>query len=120
MKQKFCSQVITIPQFSGTCWFNAILMCLFYSQRMRNTLIDKMNTWNNTPIFNLFRDILKNNFIKNKNGEEQYRFFHKFKPEKILEILHNHDKEIFNFNPKEKEGNTVEHYMIKFLNLLHR
>lgn len=69
--------------------------------------MDKMDTWDDTPIFNLFRDILKNNFVKTKNGEDQYRFFHNYKPEKILEILHNHDKKIFNFNPKEKEGNAV-------------
>lgn len=118
MKEKFCSRVITIPQFTGTCWFNAILMCVFYSQRMRKLLLDNMHTWEHTPLFNLFRDILQDNFIKTKNGEEQYKFFNKNKPEKILEMLHKHDKDEFDFDPKVQEGNSIEGYFVKLLNLL--
>ena len=118
MKEKFCSRVVTIPQFTGTCWFNAILMCVFYSQRMRKLLLEKMDTWGDNPLFNLFRDILQDNFVKTKNGEEQYQFFNKYKPEKILDVLHKYNKNEFNFNPKIQEGNHVEEYFVKLLHLL--
>lgn len=28
----YCKNVLPIPQFEGTCWFNALLMSLFYSE----------------------------------------------------------------------------------------
>ncbi len=35
----FCRNVVTIPQYESTCWFNAILMCLLYSQQSRKLLL---------------------------------------------------------------------------------
>lgn len=35
-----CNTVITIPQTRETCWFNSILMSLFYSQYSRKLLIN--------------------------------------------------------------------------------
>ena len=37
---KFCNKVITIPQYEPTCWFNAILMAILYSQNSRKLLLD--------------------------------------------------------------------------------
>ena len=34
-----CLNLSVIPQFRGTCWFNAILMIALYSQNVRKILI---------------------------------------------------------------------------------
>ena len=39
-----CEKVITIPQFTGTCWFNSILMVTLYSHRMRQLLLNKIKS----------------------------------------------------------------------------
>lgn len=36
----FCETVITIPQNETTCWFNTILMSIFYSEYSRKLLIN--------------------------------------------------------------------------------
>ena len=35
---EFCREIDVIPQFGGTCWFNAILMAILYSQGSRSIL----------------------------------------------------------------------------------
>ena len=39
-----CTDVTTIPQFTGTCWFNAILMLLFYSDRTRVVMLERLTS----------------------------------------------------------------------------
>lgn len=39
MTKEFCNKVITIPQITGTCWFNALMMMFFYSQNSRKLLL---------------------------------------------------------------------------------
>ena len=52
----FCSDISVIPQFSGVCWFNAIMMSSFFSQRMRKLMIDKISkTWGNGSLFKFFK-----------------------------------------------------------------
>jgi len=35
-----CVNLSVIPQFSGTCWFNAILTIALYSQNVRKIIIN--------------------------------------------------------------------------------
>ena len=84
---------------------------------MRKLLLDNVDTWKKEPIFDLFRDILFDNFTKTKNGDEQLKFFTKYKPEKILDILHKYNPDMFDVNPKQKEGNFTEKYLINMLDL---
>jgi hypothetical protein len=42
---KFCDKVTTIPQFGGTCWFNAILMATIYSGESRKVLLKLSKNW---------------------------------------------------------------------------
>jgi len=44
-----CKNLDVIPQFSGTCWFNAILMASLYSEGSRNILLKQIkdNNWGN-------------------------------------------------------------------------
>ena len=53
-----CEKVITIPQFTGTCWFNSILMVCLYSHRMRQLLLNKIkfidSKYKNDPLMKIF------------------------------------------------------------------
>jgi hypothetical protein len=40
VSDSFCQNVATIPQTRNTCWFNALLMALFYSQYSRELLLN--------------------------------------------------------------------------------
>ena len=46
-----CKDISVIPQFGGTCWFNAILMITLYSQNMRKILIKEAKKWHNPDSF---------------------------------------------------------------------
>lgn len=43
-----CGQIMTIPQFTGTCLFNAVLMAIFYSEGMNKILLEKLSDANLT------------------------------------------------------------------------
>jgi len=79
-----CSLINTIPQYEGTCWFNAILMTSFYSQEMRKLMINKISkTWNKqNKIFKFFKTILKINY--NTKDKKIIELFYRNKPEQIL------------------------------------
>ena len=46
-----CLNLSVIPQFGGTCWFNAILMIALYSQLTRKIVIKSSKTWDKTNKF---------------------------------------------------------------------
>jgi len=79
----FCSNIAVIPQFEGTCWFNAILMSSFYSQEMRKLMIKQSKTWDKrNNFFKFLKTILKNSYdVREKKNLE---LFHKIKPEILL------------------------------------
>jgi hypothetical protein len=39
--EDYCPTIEPIPQFQGTCWFNAILTCMLYSQGLSNLIREK-------------------------------------------------------------------------------
>ena len=56
-----CANLSLIPQFSGTCWFNAILTASLYSQHTRKAIIKASKTWNkNDSFLMILKLILKN------------------------------------------------------------
>jgi len=59
----YCYNLKTIPQFSGTCWLNAIITSMLYSQGLRNILIKILNKRKKTKdkLFNFILYMLKNN-----------------------------------------------------------
>jgi len=83
-----CEKINTIPQFTTTCWFNAILTVSFYSELMRKLMITKISKkWKNTFLFKFFKTILKySNIADNK---KIIKLFHKIKPETIILYIFN-------------------------------
>lgn len=53
----FCTDITVIPQFSGTCWFNGILMSCFYSQGMRKIMKQQSKNCNKSD--NIIKFFLK-------------------------------------------------------------
>jgi superfamily II DNA or RNA helicase len=80
-----CNDVITIPQYKGTCWFNAVLMSLLYSQYSRELLL-KNNIYktnkDNIKIYKIINDILEDHYVSPTRNIE---YFKKLKPEVIIE-----------------------------------
>lgn len=81
----FCNKVITIPQYEATCWFNAILMTILYSQHSRKLLMNDNTLLNkNTKIAKIINYILKNQYISNIYAEQ---YFNLMTPGKILKYF---------------------------------
>lgn len=100
-------------QDKGTCWFNAILMCVFYSRYSRNLIIKKKPYWMKKKhhIFNIFGDL----FISYKDGS----FFRKYDSEYILKQLYEYDSTVFAYhiNMLDKHGFNEEYYIKPFFEL---
>ena len=110
-----CSTVLTIPQFTGTCWFNAVLMTLLYSDGMRkyltNNLINSELYTKNIELYRIFMDILKNRYRNINNNDDI--FLAELKPENILKILHKADKKTFYFDPDKFSKHFGENYFVR-------
>lgn len=84
----FCKRVIFWGQYGETCWFNAILMAVLYSQHSRNIIYQQSKHWDKRiQLFRLLQHVLKYKYIKTKNPEKDYKFFEQMSPEKLLKIL---------------------------------
>jgi len=119
-----CLNLSVIPQFGGTCWFNAILMIALYSQNVRKVVLKVANKWDKS---NSFLMIIKSILVKYYNEPEKVQsFFKKIKPEIILFKMLNkynqfsvikHIKDKL-YNDKSNLG-WFEIFIIKFFKLLH-
>jgi len=117
--QNICHDVITIPQTDnlGTCWFNAVLMSILYSQYSRNLLLTNNNLdKKKDKISKILNQLLKHNYIKNKIHEDYFKYM---RPEIILKYL-----DIFPTKEKYKEVITTGHRSImvvhKFIKKLNK
>lgn len=115
-----CSSVITLPQksTSSTCWFNSIMMALFYSQGMRAIL--KKRLTKNTLVKNIIYEILEKHYIKN---DEYIKFYNTFSPEFILKELNKENPKYFDLDIEDDESHQgyfawrYIHKMIEYLEI---
>ena len=122
--ENVCENVFTIPQFGPTCWFNALLMILFYSELSRNFFIAQLTNLNNEQLKSkqVFYDIVENILFKSyiKDAKSIKRFNSFMKPEKILGAMYNNYKDYFDHDPDKDAGNDgmlYYYYMFNFMNL---
>ena len=115
-----CQRVITIPQYTGTCWFNAILMATLFSENMRNMLLNLRKTKSKeTKLDGIIDDIINRRFRSTYVMRDYaYMFFRVVTPESILQHLHDIDSKTFMFNPKTMEGFRNDVYLPRFLHFL--
>jgi hypothetical protein len=115
--EEFCNKVVTIPQFIGTCWFNAILMAILYSQNSRKLLLhdniyEKEKGKNR--LYRVINDILLDNYITRENG---IKYFNVLKPENII-TSYLPDIDTMNKKFMLKRGWYFYIYLPKFLTVL--
>lgn len=122
-----CTNVITLPQYTGTCWFNALVMALFFSEHMRKVLLSKKDEWDHVSLKlrKVFNDILQRRSKVYAMKAYAFLFFKLITPELLLKHLHKENPEKFNFNPNASEGyfntlylpNLLEYMGVKALHL---
>jgi hypothetical protein len=117
-----CKKTFTIPQVSngGTCWFNALLSALFYSdgtsayfKKILPSLRKKTKSKKKLEIFDIFEQLLSARDIK--DTKEFSKFYTALEPNNILKSLHDKDKKHFYFNPEKQKGHSSENYLIILL-----
>ena len=97
-----CKDTIIIPQFVGTCWMNALLMCVFYSEAMRDVIIMYRRKWASTMPRNEYTTQLVEIFDKmarlyKRPDRSDGGFYKTTTPEKILYLLHKADPILFEY-----------------------
>ena len=115
-----CKRLVYWGQYGPTCWFNALLMVVFYSQLSRERIIQASKSWDtNVKIYKIFNHILKYKFVRSKKPEKDHAFFKRIKAENILKLLHNYNpKFVFNPTKYKKRGFSAEFYIKKFYKML--
>jgi hypothetical protein len=104
------------------CWFLAIIVSMFYSQRSRKVMMEASKTWDTqNGVINLFRDLLYDRYLivgnEPKNSEE-HKTFNEDTFVKILQGLYNMDSIKFPYNPRYNKTYYVNSYLCKLYTLL--
>lgn len=122
-----CNNIITIPQFTGTCWFNAVLMILFYSENMKKLVEHKTKYFkvegknkkaNGLRFFHAFVRKLLSMSSNLKMKDNVMFFFTNYSPEHVLLMLHNFDPGLFSFDVQKQCGFHALIYLEKLFILL--
>jgi hypothetical protein len=83
--EKFCRNVVTIPQYKGTCWFNCILMCLLYSEYSRKLLLKENKIFDKSnKLLCIINKILLSNYVDKIKAQ---KYFNIIRPEVILSYV---------------------------------
>lgn len=110
---------IRFQQHSHTCWFNALIVCIFCSHHMRNHLIDHEadDNWpkrdkpyvlknKKNMLFDMFRDMLN------------YDTYSSVTPELVLLVLNWYNYEVFQYEPFYPLWHMESFYVKGILDLL--
>jgi hypothetical protein len=93
-----CDKIATLPQFGETCWFNAILMAVLYSEGSRKIFLKESIKWdiNSDNFKKIIKTILHHHY---NQSEETTLYFNKLKPEAILFTMleQNNEKILINY-----------------------
>jgi len=113
-----CSLITSYPQYEGTCWFNVVIMSIFYSQYSRPLIIKNMHHLKSKSelLYDIFSYVIFYNFLKDEN----YELGDMYKPEDILRALRDYDKNQFIFNPNLNsgyDGGLYQHNLYKLFNI---
>jgi len=112
-----CDNVITIPQYRNTCWFNAILMAIFYSQHSRKLLFHYFEE-KKDKFSRIMNHIIKHNYIRD---EEANKYFEFMGPENILKYINGDKTELFKrFRKNKNYGYYSDTFLPFFLRSLNK
>lgn len=111
--EDYCLSLKTLPQFSGTCWFNSILHVMLYSQGLRKVIWKKLKSvyirYYKTDKFYKFLMFMLSNYNNIEKLEKVYRSFKdlSLKPEYLLSLfLKYYDIPLYNLFLKTRTLDT--------------
>ncbi len=114
-----CRNLSVIPQYGGTCWFNAILMSLLYSDNSHKKLLKASKKWDSSNSFlMIIKSILHKAFSEPEKIKEYYL---KMNPETILfELIKNYERDNIRsyFKVVAKEHQELGFYPIYIIDVL--
>lgn len=125
-----CALTVVIPQFTGTCWFNAILMILttgtmreivkrqvgLKEVKMINEVLSQYAV-NEAKASDLLKGILS--LIKSSPSDFSYMtFFASVTPENLLSVLHTERAKKFSYDPVTMRPGGRHFYLIRLLEML--
>jgi hypothetical protein len=116
---RICSRILTPKQVGETCWFMAIFVAMFYSQRSRKILLEASRKWNTKKdLFKKVNDILHDKYLKTSKGND-YNDYNGDIFIDIISLLYEENQLIFPYNPKEfSYGFWAEVYIGRLYKLL--
>lgn len=119
MSNRLCEdRLIFWSQPGPTCWFNTILVSAFYSQRIRRKLFKYEKIWNmKLKLFQVFSHVLHHKYIRSKNHKDDHKFYMKYRPEAILDMMHKYNPQHFMLT-KYQYGFYSGWYIQKFYEML--
>lgn len=104
-----------------TCWFNALLMSVFYSERSRKMVVRASQTWNfsvdaymqsnaktkkQMKLYKIFKHLLDHKYKKTNQPKRDQKFFEDNRAEKILTLLNEYDNNIFTIHNIQDGGKS--------------
>ena len=118
-----CSRILRpMLRTKHICWFLAIIVAMFYSQRSRRVIMDASKTWNTQDkVIELFRDLLYDRYLtvgSDPHKSEEYETFNEDTFIEILKELHAMDKIKFPYNPIYNKPYYADSYLCKLYTLL--
>lgn len=124
MPNNLCSNILRPLQIRGVCWFMALIVVIFYSQRSRKVIIDESSRWDDF-VQSLFSKILYNKYIIDKKFHmlpaDEYKHFSDNIFIDILGKLNRKDRKHFVVDPEIHdidEGFYSEIYIGRLYTLL--
>ena len=116
---RICSQILTPKQVGETCWFMAIFVAMFYSQRSRKILLEASRKWDiKKDLFKKIKDILHDKYLKTSKGND-YNDYNGDIFIEIISLLYEENQLVFPYNPKEfSYGFYAEVYIGRLYKLL--
>lgn len=110
-----CDQIAVFPQppHLPTCWFNAVIMMVLYSEHSRNMLLENQGQW--SPMSPNLKGLFQR-FLHEKTRSNDHVFFHTHNPEMLLKLLHKENPRDFHVRTP-RPGNPT-YYLPHLFNLL--
>lgn len=128
-KLGICSQILRpMQKYKNICWFLAIIVIMFYSQRSRKVIMESSKTWDirgktgvERTVFSLFKKLLYMHYLivgDDPAKSSEYKTFNEDTFVEILNQLYEMNSNDFPYYPDDnEEGHQMDSYIYKLYNL---
>jgi len=117
-----------MQKYKNICWFLAIIVIMFYSQRSRRVIMEASKTWDGRGktameriVFSLFKNLLYERYLivgYYPANSKEYNTFNEATFVEILKRLFEMNSNDFPYNPDDNKGYHMDSYIYKLYNLL--